>query len=90
MTRKRPTCAWRRIRNPQPSSDRKPDTAGASIARDEDSAGDANAARKEPTFADLTAAYIERHTRPNSGADGGTITLDDAIRPNMCVASVIL
>jgi integrase len=37
----------------------------AAIARGEDPAADAEAARKEPTFADLTAAYIERHARPN-------------------------
>jgi integrase len=37
----------------------------AAIARGEDPAAEAEAARKEPTFADLAAAFMERHARPN-------------------------
>jgi integrase len=37
----------------------------AAIARGEDPAAEAEAARKEATFADLAKAYMERHARPN-------------------------
>src|ERR1700730_681208 len=35
------------------------------IARGEDPAAEAEAARKEPTFSDLAATYMERHARPH-------------------------